>query len=418
VVVAVQPLHEPMASILEAYRRHGPVFHFGGEQDGPLVLAGPEVNLFLSRSGDEYLGTAQVYGHMAEQLNSRLVSALEGEEHRQMRRTLQRGYNWDAIEGYLPALYGVAQRLARHMTPGEVVPAVRTIQDTVVDGSSSAMTGISAARSLPVIKLFFGIIISAALETYRPDWLGRFEYRVARETVLSLARDAIAAHRAQEPADPPDYIDRLLLAGDELAEEDLVGAAVIPFFAGIDTVTFSTAFMLHAVLADPDLHERLCHEIQDAFAGGPPSLQALREMRLLRATVMETVRRYPVTGRTARIVKEPFVLGHKKVDAGQRVQVVTVLPHFLPEFFPDPLRFEPDRFLPPRNEHRAPGAFGPFFRGAHTCIGAGLAEIQMMTIVGTLLHERTLSLDPDEQFEVVGDALIRPRDDFSLRVVA
>jgi cytochrome P450 len=125
-----------------------------------------------------------------------------------------------------------------------------------------------------------------------------------------------------------------------------------------------------------------------------------------------------VTGRTARIVKEPFVLGGQKVEAQQRVQVVSVLPHFLPEFFPDPLRFDPDRFLPPRNEHRAPGAYGPFFRGAHTCIGAGLAEIQMMTIVGTLLHERTLSLNPDEPFEVVGDALIRPSDDFSLRVEA
>jgi cytochrome P450 len=277
------------------------------------------------------------------------------------------------------------------------------------------MTGITGDRNLSFIKLFLGFITAAPLEQYRPERLQRFDYRVARETVLSLARDAIAAHREVGPLEPPDYIDRLLMAGGDLSDDDLVGAAIIPFFAGIDTVTYSTAFMLRAILADPVLHERLRSEIRDAFVGGPPTLDALREMRLLRATVMETLRRYPVTGRAPRVVKEPFVLGGHRVEANQGVRVVTVLSHFLPEFFPDPLRFDPDRFLPPRNEHRAPGAYGPFFRGSHTCIGAGLAEVQMMTLVGTLLHERILALDPTEPFEVLGATLLRPRD-FSLCV--
>src|SRR5260370_3813713 len=113
-----------------------------------------------------------------------------------------------------------------------------------------------------------------------------------------------------------------------------------------------------------------------------------------RGAMMETVRRYPVAGGRRARVARPLTLAGYRLEPGPDVEVAMTVPHFLEELYANPLQFDLDRFRPPRNEHRKPGAYAPFGLGDHTCLGAGIAEVQLMVTMATLLSTFALQLDP------------------------
>jgi cytochrome P450 len=74
--------------------------------------------------------------------------------------------------------------------------------------------------------------------------------------------------------------------------------------------------------------------------------------------------------------------------------VSSVVPHFMDEYYPDAMRFDIDRYQPPRSEHMQPGAFSPYGRGPHTCLGKSLAEVQLALSMARLFWKYDLELDP------------------------
>jgi hypothetical protein len=85
--------------------------------------------------------------------------------------------------------------------------------------------------------------------------------------------------------------------------------------------------------------------------------------------------------------------------------------------YPDPARFEPDRFLPPRSEHRVQGVYAPYGLGAHTCLGAGLAELQMVLTTATVLHHVRLRMHPPGyRLRSVMSPSLMPSRDFQMVV--
>jgi cytochrome P450 len=119
-----------------------------------------------------------------------------------------------------------------------------------------------------------------------------------------------------------------------------------------------------------------------------------------------------------RTVTEPFEFAGYRVDAGQRLFIATTVVHFDEQHHPDPERFDIERYAAPRAEHRIPGAFAPYGMGAHTCLGAGLAEAQIMLTVATMLHSDQFEMDPpDYELKIRPLPTNAPADNFRLRRV-
>ena len=85
---------------------------------------------------------------------------------------------------------------------------------------------------------------------------------------------------------------------------------------------------------------------------------------------METLRRYPIVPRTVRTVSNAFEFAGCTVPAGRQVILDFTLTHHLPEYFPDPQRFDIERFAPPRNEHRQSGVYVPYAWGRTAASGS------------------------------------------------
>src|SRR5260221_2921590 len=111
--------------------------------------------------------------------------------------------------------------------------------------------------------------------------------------------------------------------------------------------------------------------------------------------------RYPVAGGHRARVARPLTLAGYRLEQGLDVEVAMTVPHFLEELYPNPMQFDLDRFRPARNEHRKPGAYAPFGLGDHTCLGAGIAEVQLLVTMATLLSNYTLQFDPPDYHLVI-----------------
>ena len=141
-------------------------------------------------------------------------------------------------------------------------------------------------------------------------------------------------------------------------------------------------------------------------------------MPALNGAMMETLRRYPVASSHNARVANALTIGGYRLEPGTDAMVAMTVPHFLEEYYPHPWQFDIDRFREPRNEHRQRGAYAPFGLGDHTCLGAGIAEVQLMITMATLLANYTLEFDPPNyQFVIEYHPTPVPGNNFHVKVI-
>jgi cytochrome P450 len=199
--------------------------------------------------------------------------------------------------------------------------------------------------------------------------------------------------------DEDHFLDNLMAVSEAepefLSHDEALFLTLAAYFAGLDTVANVTAFMLYELLAHPELLAQARAEADAAFADGMPDAASFRQMNVLHDTAMETLRLYPIAGVLPRTAAQDFEFGGYLIQEGEFFMCATSASHFSPEIYSNPHTFDIERYRAPRNEHKQRGAFAPFGSGPHTCLGAGLAEVQIMLTVATILHSVEIEMgDP------------------------
>jgi cytochrome P450 len=129
------------------------------------------------------------------------------------------------------------------------------------------------------------------------------------------------------------------------------------------------------------------------FAQGSIDEADLKRAPAIEAAVMETMRLYPIAVAQMRTATRDFEFAGHRIQANELLFVATSVPHFMEEYFPQPGKFDIDRYQKPRAEHLQSGAYSPYGRGPHTCLGKTLAEVQMTLTLARLFHQLDLSLE-------------------------
>ena len=124
---------------------------------------------------------------------------------------------------------------------------------------------------------------------------------------------------------------------------------------------------------------------------------------------METLRLHPVSPAVLRTVSNSFEFAGHTVPAGRLVMIGTAVGHGLEKCFPQPDRFDIDRYTQERGEHRQRGAYAPFGTGSHRCLGSGLVPVQIGLTMATILRDLVLQpLDPHGALRVRSFPTMQP----------
>jgi cytochrome P450 len=158
-------------------------------------------------------------------------------------------------------------------------------------------------------------------------------------------------------------------------------------FAGHDTTTTTFTFLLHEVGRTEPARQAVEEELEQVLGGRDPAADDLdgQKLPVLERTLKETLRCYPAAWVGPRRTTRDVTLGGVPVPAEIGVQYSSWATHHLPQLYPDPFRFEPDRFLPEREAALPRGAYIPFGGGSRMCLGKRFGEYELRALATALL---------------------------------
>src|ERR1700748_57288 len=215
----------------------------------------------------------------------------------------------------------------------------------------------------------------------------------ARELLENYFRERVREQRANPGT---DLLSVLCLTEDEdgnkFSDEDIVNHMIFLMMAAHDTSTSTVTTMAYNLAGHPEWQQR-CRDESDRLGDGPIDIESLEKLESLDLVMNESIRIVsPVQWAMRQTVRDTELLGHY-LPAGTNVTAFPGVNHLLPEVWTDPLKFDPDRFTEPRNEHkRHRYAFTPFGGGAHKCIGMTFGQLEIKTIMHRLLRRCRLEL--------------------------
>ncbi|MEM8932883.1 MAG: cytochrome P450, partial [Acidobacteriota bacterium] len=190
-------------------------------------------------------------------------------------------------------------------------------------------------------------------------------------------------------------------------DQELRDQLVTLYMAGFETTASSIAWLFYRLHLDPAIKQRF-YDQADSIAGAE-DFASFNGLELVRRCIQETLRMYPPAYNFSRVPLEDQTLGDYDIPAGHMVIVAPWATHRIPEYWPEPERFDPDRFLPEAVAARPRYTYLPFGAGHRTCIGMGLSAVQSQVLVTRLAQRYDLELAPDIPVEYVPGTVMRPK---------
>lgn len=218
----------------------------------------------------------------------------------------------------------------------------------------------------------------------------RFDAAAARlrEVIPRVVLAARAVLDAGAETDHGDLVSMLLLARDEetgegMTDEQVHDEVVTILTTGAETTAVALAWFFHEIAQQPEIEHRFHAEIDQVLAGRVATFADLPRLEYTQRLVNEILRRNPplILMRRSRT---DVTLGGITIPAGTEVAVSQHTLHRDPRWFPDPDRFDPDRWLPARAEKLPRGAFIPFGAGARLCPGHLFAQTEIAVVAATI----------------------------------
>ena len=390
----------------ELHQEYGPVFTIRPPfaKRGLTVLAGADANTWVNRRGRFHLRTKDLLADWEKVYGaSRTLPGMGGAEHYRLRRAQQRAHSRGALAERLGDLFDTARADLRKWRVGDVLPGASSCKSLMGSQISRLAIGVDTSDYILDLVSYKERSLVTHVQRSLPKFMLKTPgMRKKRKKILELFEIIRAAHAPGAGREGPrDFVDDMmsLHAGDPqfLPETDLLFVFVTPIIASI-YLGSALAFALYAMVTHPDLYERVQAEADALFADGDPRREdiTLSAVDVTHRLIMESHRLYPIIPITVRHVMNPFAMHGYEIPVGARVILAMTASHYVEEHFPDPRRFDIDRYLPERAEHRTPGAYAPFGLGTHTCLGARWVELQMVANLLLIAHHFTLALHPPD----------------------
>ena len=226
-----------------------------------------------------------------------------------------------------------------------------------------------------------------------PQWLptrANRNYFAARNQVNSYIKAIIDQRRSlPETQWPNDLLTRLMLARDEetgekMTESLLRDESITMFFAGHETTARTMSATWYALASNPAVAERLHEELDTVLGDRYPTLEDLHDLPYTLQVIKEVLRLYPPAPFYARDAVEADSFDGYAIPAGSAVMLSPYYTHRHPEFWTNPLDFDPDRWTPEREARRHPYAYHPFAAGQRICIGNNFSLLESHILLALL----------------------------------
>jgi cytochrome P450 len=413
---------DPLKFLTRIAREHGDIVHFRMGPQHVLLLNHPELirDALVTRGDHFHKGRAL---QRSKRLLGEGLLTSEGEYHRRQRRLAQPAFHRRRVESYGAAMVEYAARnsdrwhdgetrdIAHEMTRLTLSIVGKTLFDADVESEADEI-----GRALTeMLELFQLLLLPYSEYLERLPLPANRRFARARAKLDSVIYRIIDERRANS-ADRGDLLSMLLLAEDEegatggMNDEQIRDEALTIFLAGHETTANALAWTWYLLAQHPDAEAKLHAELDAVLEGGRlPTVEDLPRLRYTEMILAESMRLYPPAWVIGRLAVKEYAFGAHVAPPGTLILASQYVMHRDPRFFPDPLRFSPERWTAEAKESRPQYSYFPFGGGARRCIGEGFAWMEGTLLVAAIARRWRMRLVPDHPVVEHPRMTLRPK---------
>lgn len=390
-------LHGPIAAIEEAGQR-------------VVLLFSPEYNQQVLSDTERFHArffTIRGPRRSAQRRCTSGLLAMNGDQHRRNRRIVKEPFGLRAISNYGGTISRLTDELLATWRPGEVRDIAEEMRQYMLRVTSTLLFGMddpeAACRLGDMIARWVSLNHQVGVGALVPNE----RFTQGYEQLLSFADELEAEvmgmirRRRESREKGNDVLSILVRSNDEeggLSDEELVGQAAVLFGAAHMTTAHSLTWTLLLLAQHPSIMRQLWNELSDPNGSGeashPKALGTLPkgdDLSLLDRVIKESMRVLPASAYSQRINTVAVQLGPFELPRGTGIIFTPIVTHHLPDLYPQPEKFIPDRWHTLRP---SPYAYHPFGAGPRLCIGAPLATAVIRIALQRILSTFRLSAVP------------------------
>ncbi len=413
---------DPLSYFLRTARHFGPIVRIDLASRPAYLVSHPEcVRHILQEHSNNY---RKGYDQAKPLMGEGLVTS-EGEFWRKQRRLIQPTFSKPNIALYSRTMMDETEAMLNRWEESSRSGAVfniasemtRLTQRIIVKTMFSSDVGEQVDR--------LGLAFDQALEhlnsiLFSPSpLLQRLPTPANRRHQQALAYlddyvFGLIAERRRSGEDQGDFLSRLVLAvdadtGEQMPDQQVRDELMTIFLAGHETTANALAWTWYLLGMNPAVELRLMDEIRTHLGDRPPVYDDLENLLYSGMVFSEALRMYPPAWLFVRhAIEEDQILDYK-IPAGAMMMLSPYVTHHLPEFWPEPEKFEPDRFAPDAASQRVKYSYFPFGGGPRLCIGYFFAQVEAQLILTRVLQRYVVRLAPGAVVRAAPIASLQPK---------
>ncbi|HSB12558.1 MAG TPA: cytochrome P450 [Blastocatellia bacterium] len=410
----------PLA-FLEGLAKRGDVVHFRMGPQEIYLLNHPDcIRDVLVTNNRNFVKSRGL--QIAKKFLGESLLTSEGEFHRRQRRLAQPAFHRQRINAYAAVMTDYAVQTRERWREGETLDMAQEMMrltlaivgKTLFDADVESEASEIGAALTNIMQLFERITNPLGPLLERLPLPSNIRWLKAKQRMDSTIYRIINERRATG-VDRGDLLSMLLLAQDEegdggrMTDVQLRDEAMTLFVAGHETTANALTWTWYLLSEHPDVEARLHAEIDDILAGKLPTADDVARLRYTEMVFAESMRLYPPAWTLGRRVLSDYQIDGYVIPANSIVLMSPWVMHHDSRYFPEPFKFDPERWTTEARESRPKFSYFPFGGGPRVCIGEQFAWMEGVLLISTIAQQWRLRLAAGHPVDTKPMITLRPR---------
>jgi cytochrome P450 len=412
---------DPLSFLGRLAREYGDISYFKmGPQDVYFLNHPDYIKDVLVRRNENFI-KGRALQRSKRLLGEGLLTS-EGDFHKRQRRLAQPAFHRQRIASYANVMTDYAVRTSERWQDGQTLDMAQEMMrltlgivgKTLFDADVESEAQEIGSALTTIIEMFDLMMMpfSELLEKLPLPQNRRFQQARERldETIYRLIEE-----RRRNPSDRGDLLSMLLMAEDEeglsgsMTDSQVRDESMTIFLAGHETTANALTWTWYLLSQHAEVEARLHAELSETLGSKIPTMEDVPRLRYTEMILAEAMRLYPPAWAVGRLSLKDYEVGGYNIPAGSLLLMSQYVMHHDARYFPEPERFDPQRWTTEARESRPQFSYFPFGGGPRRCIGEGFAWMEGILLIAVLARHWRLRLVPDQTVKLKPVITLRPK---------
>lgn len=412
---------DPLASLENMHRRYGNILRLGFKNYPVIMIFHPDYNRQILRDPSKFFSYNLDLLPITFPKDSSIKRAttgmplMNGSRHSDHRSALLPYFHKKFITRYHDSCVDVTERKIAGWQPGMELNLRAEMEQLAMWLATEPVLGLDPQKEGDAI----GRQLERTMKLVMNPFVLMLPYNIPGIPFHSLMKNAdemerivrrVIARKKEAGLSGHDILSIMIQMHEEdperLSESELIGHTTTMFRGGYNPSGMALYWTIFLLSQHPEKLKKVLEELDQLIKGDIPTEEEVESMPYLEGALREAMRLFPAGTWTGRLAMQDFALDSHPFPKGTWVMMSPYITHRIPEVFPEPYQFQPERWL---SIHPSAYEFMPFSAGPRYCIGTSLAMMQLKIALTMLFKRYRFSLKPGTRVDCAGFNSIRPK---------